>query len=273
MPRDPGTGVYTLPLPPTEPRRIPVTDWANVTVEDLAASMNNIPGGALADGSITPTKLAGMTLNGLVTRIGASTFAESVIMGTPGEIVVTNGNGVADHPSIGLASSPTLQGDVSLAGGQLSFPLAQSPSSNPNTLDDYEEGTFTPSITFSTPGNQSITYNVRSGVYTKIGDMVFVSIILSTATFTHTTASGGLDVTGLPFASGSPTAGSIGYSSGLTRGGTAGFYAPAVLFTAAVVRLYVVGPVVSGGTATGASADHTSGESLELRISGCYKVA
>jgi len=42
-----------------------------------------------------------------------------------------------------------------------------------NKLDDYEEGTFTPVVEFG-GGNTSITYNTRSGFYTKIGNVVYV---------------------------------------------------------------------------------------------------
>jgi len=46
-----------------------------------------------------------------------------------------------------------------------------------NLLDDYEEGTYTPVITFG-GGSSGITYNSgsTSGIYTKVGRMVLVSI-------------------------------------------------------------------------------------------------
>ena len=62
-----------------------------------------------------------------------------------------------------------------LSGGQIQFPATQSPSADANTLDDYEEGTWTPTITFATPGNLSVAYTTQSGSYTKIGRMVFGS--------------------------------------------------------------------------------------------------
>jgi hypothetical protein len=87
-----------------------------------------------------------------------------------------------------------------LTNGEFSFPATQSPSSDPNTLDDYEEGTWTPTFTFGTPGDLAKTFSLQNAYYTKIGRMVSVSFALVTSAFTHTTASGNLLITGLPFA-------------------------------------------------------------------------
>lgn len=90
-------------------------------------------------------------------------------------------------------------GIVTLATGQLAFPAAQNPSANANTLDDYEEGTWTPVLTFSTPGNISVVYTTQIGSYVKIGGRLFLDYSINTSTFSYTTASGNLRVTGLPF--------------------------------------------------------------------------
>jgi hypothetical protein len=71
-----------------------------------------------------------------------------------------------------------------------------------NTLDDYEEGTWTPALTFETAGDLSVVYAAeRIGTYSKIGDLVIAQFSVQCTTFTHTTASGNLQMTGLPFAS------------------------------------------------------------------------
>ena len=56
----------------------------------------------------------------------------------------------------------------------ITFPASQVPSASANTLDDYEEGTWTPTLTFG-GGATGITYSGRGGRYTKIGDLVTVS--------------------------------------------------------------------------------------------------
>ena len=65
-----------------------------------------------------------------------------------------------------------------------------------NALNDYEEGTFTPTVT---NGATSVTYetNGRNGSYTKIGRFVFFTIIIHMATSTGNGS--GLRITGLPF--------------------------------------------------------------------------
>jgi hypothetical protein len=72
-------------------------------------------------------------------------------------------------------------------------------------LDWYEEGTWTPVLTFATPGNLNVVYSAQVGRYTRIGRLVTVIGAISTSTFTHTTASGNLNVTGLPFAAANVT--------------------------------------------------------------------
>ena len=60
-------------------------------------------------------------------------------------------------------------------------------------------GTFTPTVTFSTPGDLAVTYVTRTGTYTRVGDMVYLNISIVTSAFTHTTASGNLWITGFNF--------------------------------------------------------------------------
>jgi hypothetical protein len=65
-------------------------------------------------------------------------------------------------------------GSTSANGTGITFPATQSASSDPNTLDDYEEGTFTPSIAAS---SGSITsYTSRTGYYVRVGSLVMVVV-------------------------------------------------------------------------------------------------
>ena len=62
------------------------------------------------------------------------------------------------------------------SGSGITFPASQSASTDANTLDDYEEGTWTPTIT-GTGTNPTVTYgSPRTGVYTKIGRVVYFNI-------------------------------------------------------------------------------------------------
>ena len=101
-----------------------------------------------------------------------------------------------DITSIALAGLCDLS---NAAAGQIKFPATQNASVDVNTLDDYKEGTFTPTIA-STSG--SITsYTVTSATYTKIGRLVFVDCGFNITN--GGTGSGSLTVSGLPYTSGS----------------------------------------------------------------------
>lgn len=73
----------------------------------------------------------------------------------------------------------------------ITFPATQSPSADPNTLDDYEEGTFTPTLETGT-----IT-GTTHGSYIKIGNLVNVNIYI--ASISDTSTSGTFRVNNLPF--------------------------------------------------------------------------
>jgi hypothetical protein len=59
------------------------------------------------------------------------------------------------------------------AEGQYKFPATQNASTDANTLDDYEEGTWTPTVV---AGAGTITTYTANGNYTKIGNRVFFSV-------------------------------------------------------------------------------------------------
>ena len=92
-------------------------------------------------------------------------------------------------------------GNLVLAGGVtnatgvgISFPATQSASSDANTLDDYEKGTFTP--TFS-PSTGAWTSYTATGYYTKVGRMVTVLMALNITNVG--TGSGNITFSNLPF--------------------------------------------------------------------------
>lgn len=93
--------------------------------------------------------------------------------------------------------SPTFTGLIT-TGGQIKFPATQVPSSDANTLDDYEEGTWTPAVAFggSTTG---ITYSVQNGRYVKIGKRVFLDGTINLSN--KGSATGYANLIGTPFAS------------------------------------------------------------------------
>lgn len=97
-------------------------------------------------------------------------------------------------PTLGAAAATS----INLTGGQIAFPAAQAASADANTLDDYEEGTWTAVIRGSgTAGTYEITTQYSN--YTKIGRVVHLE---STILFAGTVTGGGtgyMQITGCPF--------------------------------------------------------------------------
>ena len=106
---------------------------------------------------------------------------------------------------------------INLTGGQITFPATAVPSSDANTLDDYEEGTWTPQLQFG-GATTGITYNTQSGTYIKIGKQViaYAYIYLSS----KGSATGNATLNGLPFTSalaGTYGVGVVGYNYSLAN--------------------------------------------------------
>ena len=99
--------------------------------------------------------------------------------------------------NIVLASDGTATfAEVISASKGIAFPATQVSSANANTLDDYEEGTFTPTINrFST--NPSVTYTAQYGYYRKIGTLVFVVVDVNASSISG--GSGNCYIGGIPF--------------------------------------------------------------------------
>jgi hypothetical protein len=73
-------------------------------------------------------------------------------------------------------------------------------SVNPGVSGNYgfTNGTWTPVWTYVTPGDVSVTYGTQLGTYMKIGNRAYVQFNIVTNAFTFTTASGLVEITGLP---------------------------------------------------------------------------
>jgi len=80
--------------------------------------------------------------------------------------------------------------------GQVAFPAAQSASSGANTLDDYEEGTWTPVIG-GTGGQSGQVYANQAGTYAKCGQLVICQFYAELST--EGTITGNVQISGLPF--------------------------------------------------------------------------
>lgn len=227
-----------------------------------------------------------VTLGSTLSVSGAAHFNSTVSIGGAATLGSTlSVSGAATF--LGLVNAKaglSVSGTVVLATGQIAFPATQNPSSNANTLDDYEEGTFTPALALATPGNSSFVYTTQFGQYTKIGDCVNIRLRLVTSTFSvGSTGAGQLGITGLPFTVSTNSTGLGGHIQGLfsdkdTNGNTiAGSNVPA-----AVANLSSTDIVLLMGnqtTGNGSLYIHTIGISgsvgpnvnKDIMLSGWYK--
>jgi hypothetical protein len=147
------------------------------------------------------------------------------------------------------------------SGAGITFPATQSASSDANTLDDYEEGTWTPTIYGTTTAGTG-TYYVQDARYTKIGRAV--SFVFDLAWSAHT-GTGEMNVGGLPFTVNVHAAIAPGYADNIT------LTALNILQSLCIDGSTNIGlrqTPVGGGAISGVALD-TSGR---LMISGTYFV-
>jgi len=139
-------------------------------------------------------------LDDITTGDAASTLATSAgnitidAQGSDTDIIFKGTDGSTDTTFLTLDGSAG--GDLTLgANANIVFPATNVVSTNANTLDDYEEGNFTPTLTAN-----SVAYDNRTGRYTKVGNKVFVECLLQWNSASFASATGQLTITGLPFA-------------------------------------------------------------------------
>ena len=113
--------------------------------------------------------------------------------------IITTAGGAAISGTTGAFTTTVGVGGATPAasGAGITFPATASASSDANTLDDYEEGTWTPAIIGSTSQSGQV-YSSQVGTYTKIGRQVTARFYLQLST--EGTFSGFyLLISGLPF--------------------------------------------------------------------------
>jgi hypothetical protein len=111
---------------------------------------------------------------------------------------IANAGSPTEAMRLNSTGNLVLKGGTAGANGVgVTFPATQVASSDANCLDDYEEGTFTPGVTF---GGASVGMVISSsGRYTKVGRAVTVSGLITITT--RGTSTGTALITGLPFTS------------------------------------------------------------------------
>ena len=113
--------------------------------------------------------------------------------------------GGAEAMRINSDGNVALAGNIGLGGATpttsgtgITFPASASASTNANTLDDYEEGTWSPRYSAASGGELGGT-QIASAQYTKIGRLVTIQFALYVNVISLSGKSGNVTITGLPF--------------------------------------------------------------------------
>lgn len=139
-------------------------------------------------------------------------------------------------------------------------------------IEPTEFGHWTPTLTFATAGDLSVTYTTRLGRYTKIGKDVRAEFVIQTSGFTHTTASGNCQITGLPFTAATDS-GMVWQGPLLWQGITKANYTNVVTAVSSGSSLITLNASGSGQSAVNiASGDMPTGGSVILRGEVTYRV-
>ena len=154
----------------------------------MTITINGTTGIAGVDGSAGTPAVQGADTN---TGVFFGTDTVTISTGGTAAVTVDSGQRTKFPTTIGVGNATP-----STSGSGISFPATASASSDANTLDDYEEGTFTPNIVYSGTNTPSHAYQL--GRYTKIGRIVQIQILFS---WNENGSTGNVTASGLPFTS------------------------------------------------------------------------
>ncbi len=143
----------------------------------------------------------------------------------PNPTVAASHSGSAHHAATNDPTAGEKAWLTASLAGQVAFPATQAASADANTLDDYEEGTWTPAVAFG-GASVGITYTSRDGYYTKVGRSISLQARLLLSNKGSST--GAATVGGLPFA--------------------AAFNVASTFLTSAIVVVSIPAAAISAGT-------------------------
>lgn len=250
------------------------------TAATSASASATAAAGAATSAATSETQAASSASAAQTARTGAETAQTAAVAAqTAAEIARTGAETARTGAETARTGAETAQTAAEAAQtyleaqyppGQVVFPSVQVPSSDPNVLDDYEEGTFTPA--FAATGC-TFSYAVRTGRYVKVGKLVRFDLELELNTTGNTLTASALSITGLPFTSGA--SGAVFAVS--WRNSTSALYQVSAFLASGSASVTVQGLITSGGitseTALNANAALHPSEGSRIRMTGTYEAA
>ena len=215
--------------------------------------------------------VTGLTLN----ATGDTAAADNAAIGyTSAEGLILTGQGSTNDITIkrdddtAVLEVATGQSDIEVTGGDLLFGtagkgvcLGVTTNTDSNTLDDYEEGTFTATLYFGENDNGDSSTNT----YTKIGNAVRIAVqVLADSSITGT---GTVQIRGLPF-----TNSDIGTACSFTLNDRI-FLSTLKMYVTGAIIAFTDAPSSTSDTATGATqAIFGAGAGKWLTVAAVYYV-
>ena len=196
------------------------------SANQLLVSLNGViqkPGSSFTVSGSTLTFSSALTSSDSIDFI--ISMGEPLLIGTPSDNTVTTNKLVNDSVTgAKIENNPTIAGNLTVSGTSTNTGLitasagvAVGGTGSENTLDDYEEGDWTPVLKFG-GGTTGITYNAQIGRYTKVGRQVFINATVFLSSKGSST--GVAQITGLPFATGGTQFTAATYDDRISGGAT-----------------------------------------------------
>ena len=218
------------------------------------------------DGDIVSFRKGGSTVGSIGTTSGDITIdgaSEHTGLRFEATDITPRHNGAASNGVNDLGTSSNRFKDLYLSGGVVFGPASASNVSS-QTLDSYEEGSFTPTVG---AGYSSPSYNIQVGRYTKVGNTVraYFRVAMSGGTVN----SSGVVFSGLPYAAvnhGSVYTAGTHYTNNASAGGENSVLL--VFPNNAAIYMYV-----QAATGVGPITGATSGNALDVLGQVVYEAA
>jgi hypothetical protein len=180
-------------------RALTITSAGNVGIGTSSPSQN----------LVISSSSAGQTLVNIINTSSNYSWNIGVVgssagLAGAGSLVIrdsTNGENVIT--TAGVNRTIALQGATSTTGVGITFPATQNASSDANTLDDYEEGTFTTTLTNCGSGVATL------GTYVKIGNTITARLTITGGTYTANSSRFNLPFVSVQLQSGTFTVGTL----------------------------------------------------------------